>query len=248
MRGGRGALAAWLNSNNTAGPQKKVLTSRSIRDKLTVLSVLQAVTAMGITERKQRQKQNLRREIIDASRQLFLEEGYQNVSMRKIAEKIEYSPTTIYIYFKDKAELLNTICEDVFGELQATVASISQRHSDPVEALRAGCRAYVDFGLAHPDHYKVTFMLDPGDGFHLDCQREGSMATRAFDHLRNGIQACMDAGRFPQENSDLAAQAMWSSIHGITALLITRPYFPWGDTNQVIDLVIGNMIDGFRAG
>ena len=70
---------------------------------------------MGTTERRARAKQLLRGEILDAARELFIKHGYENVSMRKIAEKIEYSPTTIYLYFHDKSEILHTLCEETFA-------------------------------------------------------------------------------------------------------------------------------------
>jgi AcrR family transcriptional regulator len=72
---------------------------------------------MGTAERKSRQKENTRQEILDAARDLFVNEGYENVSMRKIAEMVEYAPGTIYLHFKDKAEILDTLCEQTFQKL-----------------------------------------------------------------------------------------------------------------------------------
>jgi len=69
---------------------------------------------MGSKQRREREKEALRQDILDAARELFVEEGYDNVSMRRVAEKIEYSPTTIYLYFEDKASLLYAICEETF--------------------------------------------------------------------------------------------------------------------------------------
>src|SRR5436190_5979190 len=101
---------------------------------------------MGVQERRAREKQELREEILDAARQLFIHEGFENVSMRKIADKIEYSPTTIYLYFQDKADLLDCVCEQTLSRLNDTLDQIRQRLSDPYERLRAGLRAYIDFG------------------------------------------------------------------------------------------------------
>src|SRR5215469_2074960 len=100
---------------------------------------------MGVTERRERERQAVRKEILDAARALFLEEGYDRTSMRKIAEKIEYSPTTIYLYFKDKRELLESICGETFTKFIKTVQEIGQANDDPLQNLRATLRAYIEF-------------------------------------------------------------------------------------------------------
>ena len=105
---------------------------------------------MAIQERKAREKEQLRRQILDAARELFVTEGYENVSMRKIADKIEYSPTTIYLYFKDKAELLSAVCRETLLNFLSTLEMLSRDMSNPVKTLRKSGRAYVEFGLKYP--------------------------------------------------------------------------------------------------
>src|SRR5688500_14974071 len=139
---------------------------------------------MGIAERKAREKEELRQEILSAARELFVEQGYESVSMRKIAEKIEYSPTTIYLHFRDKADLFDCLCADTFERLLAHLEAPAGT-GDPVEALRAELRAYIDFGLAHPVDYRVTFMLDHHDS--ESCARRQETGCRAFGCLRAGV-------------------------------------------------------------
>src|SRR5688572_17792667 len=105
---------------------------------------------MGVQERKAREKEELRQEILDAARDLFVEQGYEAVSMRKIAERIEYSPATIYLHFRDKADLFDHLCADTFQRLVERLESMTREHDDPLSGLRAGMRAYIDFGLEHP--------------------------------------------------------------------------------------------------
>src|SRR5262249_13645561 len=116
---------------------------------------------MGVKERREREKKMLRQEILDAAREPFSKEGYQKVSMRKVAEKIEYSPTTIYLYFESKADLLFFICEETFAKLLKKLESLKEGCDDPLECLKKGMRAYIEFGLRHPNHYKVTFISHP---------------------------------------------------------------------------------------
>src|SRR3974377_818614 len=114
---------------------------------------------MGVQERRARERQELRQEILAAARDLFVREGFENVSMRKIAEKIEYSPTTIYLYFNDKADLLDCLCEETFARLLRKQNQIAQTVSSPLERLRQGLRGYIEFGLKYPNDYTVTFMI-----------------------------------------------------------------------------------------
>src|SRR6185295_8761728 len=106
---------------------------------------------MGVQERREREKKELRQEILDAARDLFIREGFENVSMRKIAEKIEYSPTTIYLHFVDKADLLDCVCEETLQKLENRLAAIALATPDTLDRLTAGLRAYIEFGLEHPN-------------------------------------------------------------------------------------------------
>src|SRR5574337_1850062 len=115
---------------------------------------------MGIAERKARERQELRQQILDGARHLFVHEGYESVSMRKIADFIDYSPASIYTYFKDKDEILDCLCEETFARLHAhKLAVLQEMKGDPLDLLKKGMEAYIRFGLLHPDHYTVTFIL-----------------------------------------------------------------------------------------
>ncbi len=203
---------------------------------------------MGTKQRREREKKALRQNIMDAARELFVKEGYDNVSMRRVADKIEYSPTTIYLYFEDKASLLYAICEETFAKLAKRMEAITLKGDEPIEALRRGCRAYVDFGLKYPNHYKLTFINHPqhpgDDKRHL---REESMGMKAYGNLRAGVQACIQAKRFRTTDVEAVTQMIWAGGHGITSLLISMPDFPWAKKSELIDLMINTLIDGLRV-
>lgn len=203
---------------------------------------------MGSKQRREREKEALRQDILDAARELFVNEGYENVSMRRVAEKIEYSPTTIYLYFEDKASLLYAICEETFAKLAKRMEAIGKESDDPLEVLRKGCRAYVDFGLKNPNHYKLTFINHPehprDPKRHL---REESMGMRAYGNLRAGVEECIKAKKFRETDVESVTQMMWAGGHGVTSLLISMPDFPWVNKSQLIDLMIDTLIDGLRA-
>ena len=203
---------------------------------------------MGIKERQTRQKEMLRLEILDAARDLFIKDGYENVSMRKIAEKIEYSPTTIYLYFNDKADLFNQLCEETFAKLVKTFAELGEDLRDPITALKKCGQAYIQFGLKYPNHYKVTFMLNLGDDAakknHL---KEDSMGAKSFGYLRMIVQECVRQKKFREVDVETTSQALWSGVHGVTSLLIAHPHFPWVEKESLIDFALSMMIEGLRA-
>jgi len=203
---------------------------------------------MGTKQRREREKEALRQDILDAARDLFVKEGYENVSMRRVAEKIEYSPTTIYLYFEDKASLLYAICEETFAKLAKRMEAIARDSEEPIESLRQVCRAYVDFGLKYPNHYKLTFInhpQHPGDKKrHL---REESMGMKAYGNLRAGVEACIKAKKFRETNVEAVTQMIWAGGHGVTSLLISMPDFPWVKKNELIDLMIDTLLEGLKG-
>jgi AcrR family transcriptional regulator len=201
---------------------------------------------MGVKERKLRQKKFLRQEILDAASELFVKDGYENVSMRGIAEKIEYSPTTIYLYFKDKAELLEQVCHETFARLSAHLTRILEQPGDPVERLKRGLVAYVNFGLENPHHYRATFMMPIPEGFDRQkYSKPDAPGMQAFDFLRRCVYDCIAAGKFRSSDAEIISQALWSSVHGITSLLITHDHgFPWVEKKQLISFVVDTAISG----
>jgi AcrR family transcriptional regulator len=202
---------------------------------------------MGVKERRARQKKFLRQEILDAASDLFVRNGYENVSMRRIAGKIEYSPTTIYIYFKDKAELLEQVCKETFARLVQRLSKIMEQPGDPVEQLKRGLLAYIEFGLQNPHHYRATFMMPIPEGFDkAKYHDKDSPGTLAFSFLIRGVTECIKAGKMPATNVELASQTLWAGVHGITSLLITHHTFPWVGREKVMHSMVDTLVAGLH--
>ena len=201
---------------------------------------------MGVKERKARAKEQLQHQILSAARELFVNEGYENVSMRKIANKIEYSPTTIYLYFKDKADLLDSVCKETLLDLLNTLELLNRDKSNPVETLRKSGKAYVEFGLKYPQDYKLTFVIRPQFQKGLGLG-EGSVGERVFNYLCAMVSECIQQGTFRQVDVEITGQALWSAVHGVTLLLIDFSDFPWTEKDNLIDTVINTMIEGLKA-
>ncbi len=201
---------------------------------------------MTVAERRERAKQNLRAEILDAARDLFVEQGYESVSMRKIANRIDYSPTAIYLHFKDKSELLRSICNETFLNLSSSLETLTARmeagEGDVVKGLKKGLRLYVEFGLGHPDHYQLTFLTRHG----ATSPEDMAIGLASFSYLTRGVQACMDADRFRSKRVEEVSQALWAGVHGVTALLIQQAGFPFVERKRLIKRVIDCMVDGLE--
>ena len=202
-----------------------------------------------VKERRAREKEQLRQEILGAARDLFVREGYENLSMRRVAQKIEYSPTTIYLYFKDKTDLLCQLCGETFARLVRELEAIEQDASDPVACLRKGLRAYVEFGVKHPNDYKVTFMLghpeaDTEPDRYLNAH---SMGMKAFEFLPRLVGEAVRQGKFRNVDVATTSQALWAAVHGMTSALIAHPKFPWVDRKEVIEHLIDTMLAGLKG-
>ncbi len=197
---------------------------------------------MGAIDRRRKFKEELRSVILDAARDIFVREGYENFSMRKLAQRIEYSPGSVYLHFKNKAELFRCLTEDSFERLHKTLVGIrdGRKCRNPVEELRQGMLAYVDFGLHNLNDYRFVFMLTP------PVERRPYKVHAAFEILRQMVERCVETKQFRRVDVETTAQALWSSVHGITSLLIQRPAFPWVFKKklvaQVIDTAVASLI------
>jgi|SRR5689334_21462793 len=203
---------------------------------------------MGAHERRARQKGLLRQEILRAASELFVRDGYENVSMRRIADRIEYSPTTIYLHFQDKAELLENVCHETFSRLVKRLNRIEEQTADPLECLKRGLVAYIEFGLENPDHYRATFMMPlPDDLRKKKHARNESPGMQAFSFLRRGVAGSIEKSRLPAMDVELASQTLWAGIHGLTSLLITHAGFPWVKRERVVQGMVNTLLSGLAA-
>jgi len=185
---------------------------------------------MGVKERRDRERLETREKILDAARELFVAEGYDGVSMRKIADKIEYSPTAIYVHFADKDELFLEICHEDFRRLAQTFVAMGQI-TDPIERLRKTGLAYIEFGLKHPNHYRTMFMTPHPRILNNEKALEGrgNPEEDAYEYLRCTVAEAMKAGAFREDlkDADLIAQTMWAGVHGVISLQIAKGEDPW---------------------
>ncbi len=193
---------------------------------------------MTITRARARKGEGdrLRDEILEAAERLLIETGSEEaVSIRAVADATGVTPPSIYRHFTDKTHLLFEVCERHFELMDDVLEAACAGIEDPVAAMQARGRAYVRFGMDHPEHYRIMFM---GPSYATPNQWNDLLATGAYAHLVEGLQATIDAGRLsPGPDGDVHSMALhvWASIHGLTSLLVARPTMPWPELETFVD-------------
>lgn len=188
--------------------------------------------------RREKYKTELMADILKAAREIFVQDGYQGFTIRKLADRIGCSPGNIYLYFKDKSAIFDHLVDESFALLAAALPQPDPaKREDPVALLKRGLRAYVNFGLDHPDHYRFSFLMQPA------IQPRPQQQRAAYESLLRKVRLCAEAGRLRTDDLDCAAQALWAAAHGVTSLLVQRPKFPWVKRNKLIDRVLDSALD-----
>jgi AcrR family transcriptional regulator len=188
---------------------------------------------------RERHRAELRQAILGAAADAFARDGYASVSLRAVADAVGLSHGAIYGYFKDKDELFEALVQQSFDQLAAELRALPGRRGDPVRFLKRAGRKYVEFGLKNPGAYEFAFILRR--------PASGQKPHATYEHVRSAVKRCIDAKRFRIRNVDLASQALWTAVHGVTALLILRPDFPWTKKKALIGLVVDSAVDGLLA-
>jgi AcrR family transcriptional regulator len=175
---------------------------------------------MGSQQRKEQEKEDLRRKVITAATELFREESYAAVSMRKIAKRVEYSVGTLYLYYKDKDELFLAVQSAAFEQAFTFINALSGK-DDPLERLQELGERYVRFGMKNPDLYRLMFMMEHP----MDAMEEGDpwySGIALHNLLTSLVKECVAAGRIVAEDPDRLSFALWSLVHGMVSLRISQ--------------------------
>lgn len=199
----------------------------------------------AIRHRQDQEKQELRHTILTAAGQLFLEQGYEHFSLRKVAERIGYSPTTIYLYFRDKDDLLFTVVDEGFVRFGQELAVAAASTEDPWERLIALGRAYVTFGLQNPVYYQLMFMQRTDFLMH---QQAGESQPRiaAFRVLRQTVQQGIDVGVLRPGDAESYSDVLWALVHGMVSLAISMPMFDATRIQRAMEVAWRMECEGLR--
>jgi AcrR family transcriptional regulator len=199
---------------------------------------------MGIAQRRAREREEVRLALIEAARTVLNEEGYDGLTIRRVAERAEYGLGTVYSYFSDKDDLLYTLTQDDFIRLTEQLRAIRETHTNAA-AVRAMLLSYVRMGLEQPRSYEIMFMLRP----RLANRSVGDDGQEhAYGVFRRCIVETIDAGEFRPADPDVLAQLLWASVHGLVSLHITLADFPWAKIDVLAEHLVDAEIRGLRPG
>jgi AcrR family transcriptional regulator len=177
---------------------------------------------MGIAERKERDKEELRERILVAAKKLFLEKGVEKTSIRNIADLIEYSPGSIYHYFKDKNEIFHALHQGGFQQLMSRMEVLATI-PNPMERLKGMGAIYVQFALENPDMYDLMFIKEaPMVHVSNSNEEQWKEGFGTFSFLRATIQECIQSGYFRGHEEEALSFLVWSTVHGMVSLHIRR--------------------------
>ena len=183
---------------------------------LTLLSIFASnIIFMGIKDRKIKAKEDLHKSILKAAREIFLEKGFDNMSIRNIAERIEYSPTTIYLYYKDKDAIFHALHLEGFSLLNQQML-VLESVANPIERLKAMGWIYIKFAQENEDYYDLMFVQRaPLNSLELEPWKEGESA---FYFLKQTIQECINSKQLSFTDAEVGAFIVWSYMHGMCTL------------------------------
>jgi len=202
---------------------------------------------MGTRERQQRDRRAVARAILDAARELFVVEGYQHVSIRRIAERIEYSPAAIYRYFTSKDDICLALAEEGF-RLLADETLARADTDDPLEAIRQAFWGYYEFSKAHPEYFALMFLDRSVPRISRDWERF-AFVRDLRSALSRRLRECMDAGGLPPgTNPEAAFGILATAIHGACVLRLCSRLTPGSDADALARDTLEAAIAGLRAG
>ena len=201
---------------------------------------------MGVKERQEREREAVARAILDAARDLFVVEGYRNVSIRKIAEKIEYSPAAIYSYFPSKDDIFMALAEEGFRMLFGN--SDDPPLADPIEDRRCGFLRLYEFSRVHPEYFALMFLDRSVPRISHDWERFG-FVREMKKRIDARIRAAIEAGVFPQgTNPEAVFRILMAAIHGVATLRLCERLAPGEDADALARDTLEAALTGLRTG
>jgi AcrR family transcriptional regulator len=202
---------------------------------------------MGIRERQSRERETVRRKILNAARTLFLNEGYANVSMRKIAEQIEYSPGAIYSYFGSKEDIFFALAEEGL-QFVRTHCSVASHANAPLERVREAFWRFYTFSKEQPEYFSLIFVDSAVPRISRDWERFSSMRELRSD-VEHDIQQCIDDGVFPRaESSGAIFRILGTAAYGAAVFRLSHRLAPGEDSDALAHDLIDATLTGLRHG
>jgi AcrR family transcriptional regulator len=188
-----------------------------------------------------------RAEILRAAERIFVAEGYEGATIRKIADEVGVSSTCLYMHFRDKDQILLEICTAAMERLLAINSTIAESPLDPVEQVRRMLKAYVAFALDNPNAYRLVFCAPHSP---MASDREAithELGAQCRERFFGAVRAIAVEGRLKSGNPQAVYQALWAACHGLASLMITKPSLDWAPAEDLAELLVDGLLFGVIA-
>jgi len=205
--------------------------------------VSDAATTTRRSARKAKGDGHLRRaEILDAAERIFIAEGYDGATIRKIADEVGVSSTALYMHFQDKGCILLEISDRTLNLLLERNREIAAKPLDPVVRVRMMLEAYMRWGMEHTNAYQLVYSAPRPRG--MWPENTVDLSTQCYEIFSGVVREIAAIGRLRTGSADSAAQALWMSCHGVVALLIVRADFKWAPHDELISVTLDGLLNG----
>src|SRR3954453_6340215 len=245
-----GRRSRWPGCTSASGSARHATTCPRWRNANGSRAPYRTLVSVSVPLRRRRAPrgsgEQLRAEILDATTELLLETGNAKaVSIRSVAQRVGVTSPSIYLHFEDKDALLDAVCGRYFEKLNEEMQRVAADQPSTIDVLRAQGLAYVRFALKTPELYRIAMLGESRPGSDVDM----ALNTSAFVHMRNTVASLIAEGTYPPGDETTLALELWTVAHGVAALLVSRPYLPWGDIEAFADRVlkaacVGQIVSG----
>ena len=188
-----------------------------------------------------------RAEILEAAERIFVADGYEGATIRKIADEVGVSSTALYMHFRDKDEILHEICLAALLFLLEQNTEIASRPLDAVTRVRLMLEGYVRMGLEHPNPYQLVYCAPARGGEGPGRAATAEVAQKTYACYSGVVREIAAEGRLKIADADQAARLLWAACHGLVALMITRPDSEWGSGDQLGSGMVEGLLHGLVA-
>ena len=186
-----------------------------------------------------------RQEILEVAKKLFVGEGYERTTIRRIAEQLGISSTALYVYFSDKYAILEEISDTTFKILKADLDRVIKEVHDPVDRLKEAITFYIRFGLEHPNEYQLTFNTRKAEEKEHQIDKGPALGHETFNRFRAVVSGAVAAKS--DDELDGITQQLWTAMHGLVVLKTLWPSFPWTNSERLIDGHASMLVSGVLA-
>lgn len=198
--------------------------------------------------RKAKGDGHLRRaEILRAAERLFVAQGYEAATIRKIADEVGVSSTALYMHFQDKDQILLEICTGAIAELLAINRQISAMPIDSITRVRMMLESYVRFALRNPNAYRLVFCASPAADSVKRQHATMQLGTECLDRFASAVREIAAEGRLRTGDPRTVHQALWAACHGMVSLMMTKPDLDWAEPEDLMAVMLDGLLHGLIA-